>query len=331
MSIFTRTNRPKSMRHRASARATVLQLESLEARCLLSSASLPTGGVDHLVAVTGSGSTLFALSPQNDLYRHTDTGGWTALGHNVLAGSASAETSGNVVVFALTSDHALSRFDAVSGWQLIGAPGTIQSISSGTDQNGRADVFVLSGTGAFMEYTASSGWLSGAIGAPGTILSWDATAGDTVVAVTTSHQIVEHNDQFGWFPLSGLGFAQSVSVATDTLGNQVVFASTPGQGLYQYVSGGAWTPIGSAGTIAAVSAGLDTAGNAMAAVLTTANDLLEYDGTSGWFLVHPPGPVAQASAATMDRIYFTLQDGSVFGHDDQFGSFRMTSIGFAQT
>ena len=310
--------------------STSLQLESLEARYLLSSpGSLPSGGVNHLVA--GSGSSLIALTPQHVLYRHTDAGGWTALGQNVLAASASAEKSGNVVVFALTSDHALGRYDPVSGWQMIGGSGTIQSISSGTDQNGRADVFVLTTGGSFTEYTSSSGWSTGGLPGSGPILSWDATNGNAVVAVTTNHQILEHNDQFGWFPLSGPGFAQSVSVTNDASSNQVVFATTPAQGLYELISGGGWTPIGSAGTIAGVSAGLDTAGQAMAAVLTTAGDLLEYDGAAGWFMVHPPGPVAQASAAMGDRIYFTLQDGSIFGHDDTFGSFRMTSIGFAQT
>lgn len=313
------------------SRGIVLQLEPLEARCLLSSspASLPSGGVQHLAA--GSGTSLIALTPQHVLYRHTDAGGWMALGQNVLAASASAEQSGNVVVFALTADQALGRYDAVSGWQMIGGSGTIESISSGTDQSGRADVFVLTTAGNFTEYTGSAGWLSGGLPGSGPILSWDATSGDAVVAVTTNHQVLEHNEQFGWFPLSGPGFAQSVSVTNDASGNQVVFATTPAQALYGWTSSGGWMPIGSAGTVAAVSAGLDTAGHAMAAVLTTAGDLLEYDGTAGWFMVHPPGPVAQVSAAAMDRIYFTLQDGSIFGHDDQFGSFRMTSIGFAQT
>jgi hypothetical protein len=201
---------------------------------------------------------------------------------------------------------------------MIGAPDTIQSISSGTDVNGRADVFVTTKTGVFTEYTDSSGWLPAALGAPGSILGWDAIANDAVIAVTESHQIMEHNDQFGWFPLSGTGFAQSVSAVIDASGNQVVFATTTGQGLY-------------AGTIASVSAGIDSSGHAMAAILTTANDLMEYDVGAGWFQVHPPGPVAEASAATLDRIFFVLQDGSVFGHDNQFGSYRMTSVGFAAT
>lgn len=309
-------------------------LEALETRCLLSSSSspsLPTGGVSHDVVTVGSSSTLFALTTSNALYLHIDATGWAALGQNIIAVSASAEASGNIVAFALTADHALARYDASSGWQMIGAPNTIQSISSGTDQNGRADVFVTTSTGMFTEYSFSNGWLSGALGAPGTILSWDALKGDGVVVVTTSHQVLEHDDQFGWFPLSGAGFAQSVSASTDGKGNLALFATTPEQGLYCLLNGGGWAAIGSAGTIAGVTAGSDSSGQAMAAVLTTAGDLLEYDSAAGWFVVHPPGPVTEANATGFDRIYFLLSDGSVFGHDDQFGSYRVTSVGFAIT
>jgi hypothetical protein len=338
MSIITATNtlrrRPYCVRRARLRRDASLQLESLESRCLLSSSSTPTlpaGGVSHDAAGVGGSAALFTLTPQNDLYQHVPATGWRELGQDIIAFSASTETSGNVVVFALTSDHALARYDSTSGWQTIGAAGTIQSISSGTDQNGRADVYVATSSGLFTEYSGTYGWWSGPLGGAGTILSWDALSGDTVVAVTTSNEVVEHNDQFGWFPLSGPGFAQSVSAVTDNSGHLTVFATTAGGGLYRLATGSGWTAIGSGGTIAAVSAGTDQSGQAMAAVITTADDLLEYDATAGWFEVHPPGPVAEATATTGDLIYFTLQDGSVFGHDDQFGSFRMTSVGFAAT
>src|SRR5271156_5205837 len=115
-----------------------LQLEPLEARCLLSSSTTPAlvGGVSHDAVPVGTSSTLFTLTPSNILYEHVPATGWTELGQNVVAFSASAEKSGNVVLFAILSDQALARFDSSSGWQMIGAPGTIQSISSGTDQNG---------------------------------------------------------------------------------------------------------------------------------------------------------------------------------------------------
>ena len=61
----------------------------------------------------------------------------------ILSISAATETSGNAVLFAVTTDHGLVRYDANSGWQVLGAPGTINSISSGTYRNGLADVFVL--------------------------------------------------------------------------------------------------------------------------------------------------------------------------------------------
>lgn len=320
-----------SRKQRTTCWGPALRLEVLEERCLLSASSLPAGGFDHLVATSDKGNTLLALTSQNDLYSHTDAGGWVELGQDIIAASASAEKSGTVVTFALLSDHALARYDSASGWQTIGAPGTILSMSSGTDQNGNADLFVTTAGGEFTEYSGSSGWLRAPLGAPGTILSWDALANDGVVAVTTNHQVMEHDDQFGWFALSGTGFAQSVSAVTDASGTLIVYATTPGQALYQLTSGIGWTPLGAAGTVSSISSGLDDQGQAMVAVLTTAADLLEYDTTVGWFFVHPPGPVTAVSAAPADTIYFVLQDGSVFGHDDQFGSFRLTSIGFAET
>ena len=325
--IFSIRKGPKP-KQGVAQRATQLGLEHLEPRCLLSDVA---GGETHAVATLGLSSTLFTLTPAHALYRHIDATGWTLLGQNIVSASASAEASGNVVVFALTADHALACYDNISGWQMIGASGTIASISSGADQNGRADVFVTTTDGTFTEYRGSSGWLASPLEAPGTVLAWDALNNDAVVAVTTSNQIMEHNDQFGWFPLSGPGFAKSVSAVTDATGRLTVFATTTSDGLDQLVSGGAWTPIGGAGTIAGVSAGSDTSGQAMSAVLTTAGDLLEFDTSGGWLFVHPPGPVARMNAIALDRIYFVLDDGSVFGHDDQFGSYRMTSIGFAAT
>jgi ELWxxDGT repeat protein len=278
-----------------------------------------------------SGAVTFAITPSNELYEHT-ADGWTWLSDNIQSVSAVAVAgSTSPVVFALTTNNALFVYNDPSGWQMIGAPNTVQEISAGTDARGQADVFVIGGDTQLTEWSTSSGWLASPIGAKGTIESISATADNGVVAVTTDNSIFEYTAQFGWFRLTSANFAQSISTVTNAAGDLVVFATTLDNGLYQYNAGGAWAKIGASGTIQSTSAGTDASGQANAFVITTGNQLAEYDSVSGWSTLSAPGTPADISAAAADTVFMILSDGSVYGHDDPSGFFPLASAGFGQT
>jgi hypothetical protein len=121
---------------------------------------------------------------------------------------------------------------------------------------------------------------------------------------------------FGWFPLTGPGFAQSVSAIGDTSGRVVVFAVTPDHSLFVHQDATGWSKIGAAGTIELTSLGTDQTGQADIVAITAANDLAEYRVRSGWSLIFPPSKTTtQISASAANRLFMTLADGSVFGRD----------------
>ena len=290
----------------------------------------PPPGFGELAAVTtGNTSTVFAITPSNMLFRH-DSSGWVVLGANIIQVSASAQANGLAVVFAVTGDHGLFRFDSVNGWHQLGASGTIRSVSAGTDSGGNADAFVLTTDGTFTEYRGSSGWIAGALGGRGTILSMSAANFDRVVVVAADHAISEFDPHFGWFPLTSSGFAQSVSAVGDARGFVDVFAQTLDGSLFVYQPQAGWARIGGSGSIAAVSAGVDTTGQADAVVITTSSGLLEYRVRSGWSQFFPPTANAtELSATASDRVFMTFADGSIYSEDPTLGISQIAGPGFA--
>lgn len=290
-----------------------------------------TPGSGELTAVTsGSTSTVFTITPTNMLYRYTAASGWSALGANIIQISASSQTNGLAVLFAVTSDHALFRFDNANGWQELGAPGTVSSVSAGTDSNGNADAFVITMDGTFTEYRGSSGWITSALGGKGSILSMSAATADRVVVVTAGHALAEFDPHFGWFMLTGNGFAQTVSAVTDAQGLVDVFAQTLNQALYVYQPLSGWAPIGGAGSIADISAGTDKSGRPVVFVITTNGGLLEYRTASGWSQFFPPATNAtELSATAVDRVFMTFGNGSLYGEDPTLGISDIAPAGFA--
>lgn len=69
----------------------------------------------------------------------------------------------------------------------------------------------------------------------------------------------------------------------------------------------------------------------MAGELTVGGELAEFDATEGWLRVNPPGAVTRASATNSQAMLYARRVGSVFRYDDQFGAYRMSSIGFASS
>lgn len=284
----------------------------------------PADPVGELAAVPGSSSTLFAVNATHTLYRYTSSG-WSPLGAGIASITTATEASGNVVVYAVTQDEGLYRFSNATGWQQIGAPGTVHSASAGTDASGLANVFVLTASNALYEYDPQAGWF--ALGAANSILSMSGTSQGRVAVVTADHSIFEYDPHFGWLRLTSAGFADSVQAVTQSSGLLALFVMTPGNVLYEYQQNGAWTGLGRG--IGSYSAGTDAQGNANVFVLTSSTDVFyEYSVSAGWQQLQPAGAVSTMSAAASDRAFIAMADGEVFSDSEASGLAALSSTGF---
>jgi ELWxxDGT repeat protein len=288
---------------------------------------------------TGASQQILAVTPAGQLQEHTVASGWRKLGDNIQSISVATEQTPlhKVVVFALTSEYALFRYADSSGWQMIGAPDTVQEISAGTDSTGRAAVFVIGGDTALSEWSGSSGWLPSPIGGAGSIDSISATTANRVVVTTTDHSVFEHDDHFGWFPLTSKNFAQSVSTVIDASERLVVFATTVDGGLFRHEDATGWTQLGASGTIQTsvpfmpvpMSAGLDARGRADVFVVTTSKHLAENDSLTGWSMLAAPGAPASVAGSTLGGVIVLMSDGSIVAHDDVSGFLPLAGAGLA--
>lgn len=284
------------------------------------------------VATTGTSTIVFAIAADGAPYLHTAAGGWTPLGAagTVVSISASTQTNGTVVLFALGTDGSLSRYVLGVGWEgEIGAAHTVQQISAGTDRTGQADVFVINGSDGLDEWSTSAGWQALPNSPAGAATQLSAVERDRVYVVTANQAVYGHDPSLGWFALTSPGFAGSISATGTAQGNDTVYAVTPSKGLYEYVSTTGWTPIGGNGTIETISAGRDASNQANVFTITTAGDLAEYDTVKGWMVLNPPSSVAKLSATVADALYTLLTDGTIEGYDPTFGFFPLTSARFA--
>lgn len=273
--------------------------------------------------------SVYAVTMANGLFGYdSSTGMWTRIGGDgtILSVQAVAEPAGNIELFVITTNNALYRFDAATGWVPLGAPHTILTESAGTDRTGRADVFVIGADNAFYEFSNAAGWQS--VGAANTVLAMSAADNERVVVITSDRSVAEHDPVSGWIRLSPAGFAQSISTVVEVLDQLVVYAVGPNQALYRCSSPGAWAMIGGPGSIQAASAGTDVSGQDVVYALTTGNALYRYSATTGWQLVCNPGSVKSFVGSDFDRVFIVTADNSLFKFDDS-GWARLSGAGFA--
>lgn len=288
---------------------------------------------------TGASQEVFAVTLFGQLQEYTKASGWRKLGDNIQSISVVTEQTPlrGTVLFAITSEYALFRYSDRSGWQMIGAPDTVQEISAGTDGTGRADVFVIGGDTALSEWSSSSGWLPSPIGGAGSIDSISAASNDRVVVATSDNSVFEHDDHFGWFPLTSKNFAQSVSTIVDAAGRLVVFAATVDGALFRHEDATGWTQLGASGTIqqsvpfipTTLSAGLDAQGQADVFVITTSKQVAENDPVTGWTTLPPPLAPSSVAGGGAGEALVVMSDGSILLHDGSFGLSPFAGAGSA--
>lgn len=115
-------------------------------------------------AAIGPGQNgLYAVSTpagRKTLYSYNPQTGWTLTGNDIQqisAGSTSPPgASGQSDVYVLTTGDAFATFSNSTGWQLIGAPGTIQDFSATTADT----VFAVTTGESVVGYSNQTGWFS---------------------------------------------------------------------------------------------------------------------------------------------------------------------------
>lgn len=152
-----------------------------------------------------------ALANDHSVEEFDPQRGWFALTSPGFAQSISAVSDGgNVVTFAVTLDNALFMHENATGWSGVGATGTVQLISAGTDVPGHAFVAVLTTGNDVSKFSTVSGW-SVAVPASAmpanTPVQLSATAADRVFLTYDDGSIFGEDASQGFFNVAGPGFA----------------------------------------------------------------------------------------------------------------------------
>jgi hypothetical protein len=320
-------------------RSFVPVLESLEERLPLASTVSPAQTIAAVFAPSSSTSTeaVFAITPNKGLeYYNGST--WSTIGGAGTIASISAvmqtpqsdvppgmpAASPVPVVFAITAQGGLARYNVQQGWEQIGGNGTISAISAGLDAKGLADVYVITANGSLTEWDAGN-WLTSPIGASGTILNMSAENNGGVDVVTADHSLFTYNSTTGWTRLSAAGFANSVSAVNGT-----DFVITTNGGLDEVSSTGT-VAIGGAGTISSISAGTDTNNRPEVFAITNSDELAEYSVQNGWQVIGGPKTIAQMSGTADGLVFVTTTDGSIDSHNAGGSWVTLTGSGFGET
>lgn len=279
--------------------------------------------------MSGPSSQLFYVDSKQALQLY-DGSGWRTIGGpgSILGVSAVADTAGNVTAFAVTTDHALFEYDA-RGWHQLGAKDTILYVSAGLDENGRPDAWILTGDTSLTRWGASSGWYQSPVGAPDTVAVARAGTDGGVYVITSdgreasfsvaniSFRVIQEGWQNGNAPYA----YRDVQVAEFGPGifgtESEIFSITPNNTLQESQAGYESDRINPSLAIGveSVSAGLQSA-----FWLTTTGQLVRYPyNTAVQVSLNPPSTVRDFAAATLDRVFALMADGSVWQHDDASG------------
>jgi PKD repeat protein len=178
-------------------------------------------------------------------------GGWTELSpsHTVLSVSAVADSAGNDVAYAVTSDHNLWEHGP-AGWSLLSA-GSFQQVSAGVNAAGQSVVYAVLTNRSLWENDQASGgngWRN--LSPAGTILAAAAAGPDQMFAITADQHLWQHTPA-GW-SLTSAGTFTSISGPQTATGAGEVFAVVADGSLWQYVT--SWTELSSGGVVASSAA-----------------------------------------------------------------------------
>lgn len=168
------------------------------------------GAAGTIVSATAAANdTAIAITADHSVYEYNRQFGWFPLTSSGFGQSLSAvnDSSGQLVVYAKALNEALYRYTPSNGWALVGGPGSIQAISAGTNASGQAVVYVRTTSNDFLENDPTRGWIN--LKSPSSVFEFAATNQDRVFVSLADGTIMEHDDTFGFYPLTSPGFAHA--------------------------------------------------------------------------------------------------------------------------
>lgn len=281
---------------------------------------------------------------------------------------ANVTVGGSSTIFAVTSNHALYRYQAGWGWALLGSPNSMLSVSAAADGAGNAIAFVITMNHGLSRFDPRTGWTTiGAagsiesvsagsdaqgqveafvvtkdgglaeftaygwrlLGAPGTVANVSAGGNGRAAVVGSDGSVCVWNDAGGWSRLSSRGFAHTVAAVTDAWGSLSVYAVTGGQALYGWSAAAGWSQLGGAGSVVAASAGRDANGHAQALALNAVGTLSGYSQSAGWFALTGVDGARGASGSGDGNVAIEANDNSIQDYNPATGWATLTSAGFA--
>ncbi len=192
--------------------------------------AITTGGPNGTTVVYALTTGLEGVQYQNTLWEYTATTGWSEMSSGLFQQIAAAtNSSGQPVVFGVIGQANTEYADSLweqssafghvgldSGWRLLSAAGSIQSISAVTDGAGNDVVYaiVVSGNNLYEHSPAfaGDGWQQLSTGSFAQVRAGLSASGQAVAySVLTNGQLWEQNPAFGplgvdtqWRQLSGI-------------------------------------------------------------------------------------------------------------------------------
>lgn len=189
----------------------------------------------------------------------------------------------------------------------------IDSVSASTDNSGNTTLFAVT-LGRDLFSLNGGGWKQLGSFINSVNVATDASGTAQVYAITTGQDLFRFSAQAGWNLLGK--YISSVSATTDASGNQVLFAVTAAHDLFRF-NGAGWGELGS--FIQSVSAGTDVSGQAQAVVTTTANSTFKADARGQWSALNAPKASDGITALTSDRVFSLSHDGEVYEYQGSTG------------
>lgn len=248
-----------------------------------------------------------------------------------------------------TNEGSPVSFNAKASSDPDGDPLTyLWDFGDGTVGNGSAPTHVYADSGSYtVTLTVSDGQAWSVVSQDTLVVNVDSLSAalsvatintlagtSEVFAVTADGTLYRYLMGTPWQPLRQ--FIRQISTTTELQGptlQAVVFARLVDDSLFRYDATNGWQQIGGAGTIADLSAAPDRAGQAAVFVRTTDGCFTEWSGSRGWnpSSLGGQGSILQMDALPGDRAVVVTADHSVFAYDPEWGWFRLTSAGLADS
>jgi hypothetical protein len=298
----------------------------------------PSGGdgTDIGAVEVGSPDVVYVVGVDHSLTQVSYAGSVVLSGAgSILAVSSATNSAGQDVVFAITSDTHLWQHDA-AGWRILSA-GSFQSISAATNKPGDAVIFGVLTDNSLWENSSLIGgdhWLN--LSPAGTVLSISAVVSsgmgagfnDEVFAVTSDHNLWQHDAVSGWALLSRGNFA-SISAGRNTVGSAEVFGVLADNSLWEYnpaSTGDGWRNLSPAGTILSVAAG------GRDEVFAITSDQHQWDHTaSGWKMLSVGSFASVSAGESSGEVFAVLTDASLWAFNSAYANAPWVNLLLAGT